>query len=749
MHKRLFRTPLLVIAFFSFTHLQAQDKNEKLYKERSVEVKQEIFGVKAPAFEVNAVPEEFKEESAVIIARSINYFMDKTKKLRATLFGPASVNRLSYITTIREKVKINDQTALDEYSSLEYRKQIDKTTSYGLFSRRLDKAFTFIGVKITKPDGKIIEQNTDEEILTKDEKKIKEGKIAISGLQIGDIIDYYIHIEEVQDDANKILGPYYFVMVDDHPIMDLSIRFQIDRNAGIAYKAANGAPEFKQSRNDDNDFVFELNQKNIPKIVSQMWSNAVRQLPYIELKYKAIGGATRPFRKGLVTTEITQDDYVKELKPILDMAHTIPDVTAFVKSIKKEIGKVLVGKPLETPQDSLAKLIFYAWQHNWGYNFYPDGILTTDCSINRYSPYSFYTMLALHKLLQEYEIDNELVVVTSINSTKPENIIDYGDYDLFLRTKNNKPVYFFMDSRFNSPSEIPIRYQGQKALALFAQKRRGYSAYNEYYIDLPATTAADNVTKEILNVSFKKDSLTNTVVDRTVSLTGYFKSSEQIRLTLPEESEKRQAKLLGVDDQIASLDESKKTRKAIEEFEASFAASRAKWKDQFKDEIRDQFGMEPKEVTAYDIKDYALRYYNKTFIFNSAFTMEGWVKKAGNNYIFEAGKLVGTFSKVEEKERNRKIDVYMTCARSFDYTFNISVPEGYKAKGIEAFNKEVNNACASFASTATLNGNIITISVKRAYNNAFEPVANWKNLLEVMDSFYDFTQQKILFEKAK
>ncbi|MBC7588268.1 MAG: DUF3857 domain-containing protein, partial [Chitinophagaceae bacterium] len=467
MQKRFLQSSLFLVAFFSLQQLQAQDKNDKLYKERSLEVKQEIFGTKNSAFEVNSVPEELKDESAVIIARSVNYFMDKKNRLKITLFGPASVNRLSYLTTIREKVKINDQSALDEYASLEYRKQIDKTTSYGLFSKLLDKAFTFIGVRVTKPDGKVIEQNTDEEILTKDQKKLKEGKIAISNLQIGDIVDYYIRIEEVQDDANKVLRPYFFLMAGEHPIMNLAIRFQIDKKAGIAYKAANGAPDFKQSKTDDGDFVFELNKTNLPKIVSQMWSNAVRQLPYIELKYKTIGGISKPFISGVVTTAISQEDYLKEVQPILDQfmykAQTPPQVTSFIKDVKEELDKSLSDKLKNIPEDSLAKMIFYVWQHHWGYNFYPNGILASDCSINRYSPYSFYTMLGMHKLMQEYGVENELVVVTSINSTKTENIIDYGEYDLFLRTKSDKPVYFFMDNRFNSLSEIPIRYQGQEA----------------------------------------------------------------------------------------------------------------------------------------------------------------------------------------------------------------------------------------------------------------------------------------------
>jgi hypothetical protein len=91
----------------------------------------------------------------------------------------------------------------------------------------------------------------------------------------------------------------------------------------------------------------------------------------------------------------------------------------------------------------------------------------------------------------------------------------------------------------------------------------------------------------------------------------------------------------------------------------------------------------------------------------------------------------------------------MPCARTFDYTFNITIPEGYTGKGIEILNKNVTNEFASFVSTASQKGNTITITAKRTFNNAFEPAANWQKLLEVMDACSDFTTQKILFEKTK
>jgi hypothetical protein len=762
MNQNIIKCVLIVSLFFCVS-AQAQDKNDKIYTERSAEVKKEIWGEKNAAFETTNIPAEYKDESAVIVAKSVFYSQDKKNKVKLTLFGPSFKNsRNNYITTIREKVKINDQSALEEYATLEYRKQIDKTTSFGLFSKNLDKAFTFIGVKITKPNGAINELNMDEEVLTKDEKKKKDGKIAISGLQIGDFVEYYIRVEEVQDNYEKTMGPYFFVMGGDHPILDLSVKFIIDKKAGIACKAVNGAPEFKQSISESGDFMLELQKNNLPKVLHRMWQMPYRQLPYIVLSYKTEGGSKKPYIGGAITKNLTQEDYLKEIEPILDQIvkeYTTPyEITGFMDRLSSFTAKCSDTKLSKMPKDSLAINLFYVWQHYWGYHYgrnsySPTAPSTADCSTNDYSLYNFLHILALHKLMQKLEIDNELVVITPVNSPKTEDILNYGDYDLLLRTKGAKPIYFNMDNRFNNPFEVPIRFQGQNATLLDVDLKKGFfgksNTYNRTTDKISYSKAEDNVNQEDLKVTFNQASISIAEIDRTVATSGHYRAINQMQLCLPEETEKRNAKTLGVNDIITQLNESKSSKKTATEFEKVYAEAKSNWKDDFKDEIKEQYNQEPKEIISYDITNYALRYWDKYFVFTEKFTMEGWMKKAGNNYLFEAGKLIGIYTRIDDKERDRKIDIYMPCARTFSFSITINIPEGYTAKGIEAFNKNITNNFASFVATATLQQNKIIITAKRTFNNAFEPAANWSKLVEVMDACTDFTGQKILFEKNK
>ena len=67
----------------------AQSKDEIKYKERAAEIKQEITTGADPAFQVKDIPEKYKNESAVIIARSFEVTNSAKRKFK--MVRPLSV----------------------------------------------------------------------------------------------------------------------------------------------------------------------------------------------------------------------------------------------------------------------------------------------------------------------------------------------------------------------------------------------------------------------------------------------------------------------------------------------------------------------------------------------------------------------------------------------------------------------------------------------------------------------------------
>ncbi len=717
----------------------AQSKDETKYRERADEVRKEIWETAGPQFKVKTVPAEYGNESAVIIARYFEIINSSKFRLKFSLFGFGGARRLSYRTTLHERVKIGDKAALDEFSTIEYKKKLDKSASYA-FAKLFNKMETYIGAKIVKPDGKEIIVNTDEEVLTKNQSKDKEGKLAISDMQVGDILDYFIRIEEMQETGAETQGPYSFVMGGEYPFMHYQVRLQIDDKCNVKYITANGAPSFRESTTDDGDFVMELTQKNLPKIESNMWTSAWRQLPYLILTYTYTG------KKGDVKKGFLSDEIVKNLKN-----NILPYVNGATVSMEPlNIAYNYFGgkkKIKEFPADTVMKVLYDAWKFTTFCSFPTDNIDMSN-DVNYKTAPSIFSAVSMSFYLRTLEIDHDLVLACSRYSASMKNIMGLGDFDGLIRLNNGKQWMAFDDvvTQFN---EIPSRFQGEDAITLHPEVSKRTVDYYESKAKIPVTKDVENINIENISIALGSPNMQQIKIDRACVLTGALRHAEQKRLMLMEDMEEKLADAVNQKKLTDRLEENKKSAKSAVEFAAAFEKEKKEQKTYFKDEAQEQFEEEPKDITTYEIKSRGLLRGENQFEYRSSFSLDNFVKKAGNNFIVDAGRLIGKFSKIEEKDRKRTIDIYMTCARSFTYNITINIPEGYNPKGIEELNMNKSNETGSFVSTASSDGKKISISVKRSFSKNFEPATNWSKLLELLDIVYEFNNKKILLEKKK
>lgn len=717
----------------------AQTKDETKYRERADEVRKEIWETAGPQFKVKAVPAELSNESAVIIARYFEIINSSKFRLKFSLFGFGGARRLSYRTTLHERVKIGDKAALEEFSTIEYKKKLDKTASYA-FAKIINKMETYIGAKIVKPDGKEIVVNTDEEVLTKNQSKDKEGKLAISDLQVGDILDYFIRIEEMQETGPEAQGPYSFVMGGEYPFMHYQVRLQIDDKCNVKYITANGAPSFRESTTDDGDFLLEFTQKNLPKIESNMWTSPWRQLPYLILTYTYTG------KKGDVKKGFMSDDIVKSIKYSYLPAYGPPYLNTEPLNIVYNYfgGK---KKVKEFPADTVAKVLYDAWKFVAFCNFATDNIDVSN-DVNYRTASGLLTAMGMSYYLRQLDIDHDIVLVCSRYSASMKNIMNIWDFDGLIRLNNGKQWMAFDDvvTQFN---EIPARFQGEDAITLHPEVSKRTVDYYESKTKIPVTKDADNINVENIAVFFGSPNMQQLKIDRSCILTGALRHGEQKRLMLMQEMEEKLSDVVNQKKFTDRLEENKKLQKTAVEFAAAFEKEKKEQKTYFKDEAKEQFEEEVKDLNVFEIKSMGLLRGENQFEYRSTFALDNFVKKAGNNFIVDAGRLIGKFSKVEDKDRKRTIDIYMTCARSFTYNISINIPEGFNAKGIEELNMNKTNETGSFVSTASSDGKVITISVKRSFSKNLEPAANWSKLVELLDAVYDFNSKKILLEKKK
>lgn len=119
-----------VLALLLTTPNANADDKEK-YKLFAEETRKEVWALKLPEFTNTAVPDKYKDESAVILAAHSR--LEITKKTRfnvgAFLGGFHYIDReVNCRDLYRMLVQINDKAALKEFSEFDYKAEIRKKT---------------------------------------------------------------------------------------------------------------------------------------------------------------------------------------------------------------------------------------------------------------------------------------------------------------------------------------------------------------------------------------------------------------------------------------------------------------------------------------------------------------------------------------------------------------------------------------------------------------------------------------------
>lgn len=734
----LFLTGLLLTT----TGLFAQDKD---YADRAAKLQKEIWGDPIAEFKSTAVPANLSNESAVVLARSYNAQWTSGGRFKFMLVGMGMALHTEKVITFHERVKINDKVALDAYSTLEYQKKLDNSTSMFFTAKFRNTKNTFIGAKMIKPDGKEVIVNTSEEVLLKDEAKDKKGKLAISGLQVGDIFDYYITSIDVSETAEGTSfkdNENIFVLADEYPVLYYSIDFQFDKKVKTKYIYANGAPHFEESYNKDKDLLLSLKLKNLPKFQSHLWTSSLRQYPYIEIGSAYISSLNQYDKRLSKESSMFEGN-----RDVFGESFTeYPDFDKVEKDTKDYFGgkKNLKSAPL----DSVIKVLYDEWKFRV-FCMYDGDELESLRDLNYRRVNSKAGAITLSMIMTDMDIDHDVLLVSSRNANTLENAYGLNDFESLIRVNwGAKSIYLCFDDVMTHFNEIPERFQGERAVVMHPKRHNSrYYTFTYSETTLPVKPSTDNKLDELLQVSLLPDNMQKLKVERTVKETGSLKHDDQKQLIPVQDVDNGFMNMVKGETLQKRLSHSKATKKKLDDFNAAFMKEHAEMIKNFTNEIKSRFDQEPQQLANFKIVNPALEITSPVFEFNSTFVLDNLVKKAGNNYIIDAGKLGGGFIKLEEKEKKRDVDVYMPCARSFNYTVIINIPAGYTAKGMEEMNQSKVNKTGSFTSTAVLKGNKLTITATRIYTNNFEKAAQWPQMVELMDLAANFDSKKILLER--
>ena len=709
---------LFLLTFLWVTFSQAQTKEE---------IKDFFWGKNDEYKSVNTIPEKYKNESAVVIYKFEDYDFHK--------FGKSVTYRSAY----RKRVKLNDQAAVTSFSEFSYSEK--SNPRYGAVVK------TVIGIKVIKPSGTETILNTEKEAVTVD----KEKKIAVPNLEIGDIIDFYNYSTETFSSTFEFgFDPVERTLGENHPILNYKLTFQTENDFFVNFNTYNNGPELKQiPLEKSGERKYEIVATDIPKNDFPRWFLPLVELPCYKFqvffarsgKFEQRAEAFLPEKENIIKKTVSKEDIFNYY-----------DSKFFPEGNIKEVERFIEGKKFNSNEEKI-KEVYYYMRHQY-YTRYIEAFIINDANIMY--PFSYYGYDPIFftkeeqfinyfmQFLKKQNIGFDIIVATGRENGTIKDVLIQQNIRILLKVNTENPIYFGIFDPFAVPNQFDSSLENTQAYALKVSKSKKVSDIEE--IKLPGLTYKDNITKVITNITVSTDFSTANAT-KISSLYGHNKEFEHNNKIFFYDYVNEDYEKYGTSSVLDLVKKKKDKEKFKKEYDALIEKYKQNQVEKFKKEIEDEYDI---KVDKHNLK------VNKTGRFGINEPLEiaenfiitsNFIKKAGNNYILDIGKFISSQVDVEEKEIERTNNIYTIFPRSFEYTINLDIPEGYSISGLEKLNVNVENETGSFNSKATIIDNKLVIVSTKNYFNSYEPNANWKKMIAFLDAAYQFSQEKVLLKK--
>ena len=721
MNIKILTILLILLSVFSFS----QSKEELVAKDF-------FWGDSDNYKNVTDIPEKWADESAVILYKNENYDFHK--------FG----KRVTYTSSIRKRIKLLDKAAVEEFSEFAFKKRF--RSSKGRFTWK-EKGNNYVGIKVVKPNGSEIEVDVEKESVEVDD----ETKVAITNLEIGDIIDYYIYrIEPFKTTYAFGFDPVETNLGEEYPIMDFKLFFETENDFFINFNTFNGAPKLQQIPTDKNNTRrYELIASDIEKNEFTRWSFPLLELPCYKFQvYFARSGkfedralAFLPDNEKTIKTSVSKEEvldlYDNRFKPDGDLG----DVKKFfkTKTFKNDTEKVTEA--------------YYFMRHYYLTRFV-EAMFIREAGIMDY-PFAYYKspvfiqnqkQFVRHftEFLKKEKIKYEVVVAKKRFDGSIDDLLIEKNVNVLIKVDTPTPLYAELFSVHTNINEFSPLIENTKIYLLSPTKNKIDNIENG---KLPVSTHIGNETKKVITLNLNDDfsSINFTAIN---SYKGHSKSDEQYERLMFSDYVKEDYAKYETKSFIDLISNKKNKVRYKKELNALAEKIKTNQKEKFENSAKSEYLVEDIENYNYEINNtgrYGLdTYFTYTETFNAKNSL---IKKAGSNYIIEIGKIIGGQIDLEEKERHRTTDINTQNARSFNYTINFVIPKGYTIAGLDKLNKSVDNETGAFNSSASIEGNILKIKTSKQYKHHFEPSTNWNKMIAFLDEANQFTNEKILLKK--
>jgi hypothetical protein len=687
----------IVIAFLVFFTLQVlAQKPSELRRER-VARKQQIkdsvdlidnnnkyFGPEKDRYKNVSIPDSWKKKSSVVLLLS--------KKIEVKTTVSSTYDFFNVTKTSRITVKLNDKKAVSEFTEFYF-----------------EEAGSQRGVRIYKPNNTFVDVPLFKAVTVSSSVSIpsvfqgfstsnSHKKIAIPNLEVGDIIDFYSSGTYTDNRYLYFAEKQSFTV----PVLEYSLQYNISPGQNIASQTYNQSNKFQVSDSTtsggSSSKKLSLNISKINPTDYKRWEYFNLSHPYSVLTFKMVKEeeAYSALKPEVMATEIN--------KTIMNQ---YVNIVPFIDYSKKKIDK-------KTPKNEIVEMAYY--------------FIRANDELNAYNFVKY-----MWNIGEKYDIPCKLVLSMPRHYGIIDNTIGLSDIHPMIKMGD---MIISVPDKFDCMEEMPNLLKGTKAYVC------NFNSSSSKITEVESIQIPDGISKE--NYSFEESTISFLLdsglveVDQLRKVRGFFRQnwSKEIiwAYDFKDESEKYKSAYYTYSSYPTNPKDLEDYKKSIEE----------KRKVQFEEELEEEFYL--KELKSYQIVSLGRVKDSTDLIFKQRYTIENVINQNKKFTLIDIGELIGSQMDLTEDEWERSTQVNIDCPRLIEYKFKINIPAGKKIKGIENLTTTVDNAFGRFATKATLENNVLTLTAVKEYKKQQIDAKNWDQMKAFLVEAKDFTKKKIILE---
>jgi hypothetical protein len=690
---------LFLLYFSLLINLSAQNDPDKA-------VRQSLWKNAPEQFKTTDVPQQWKDESAVILATRIEYIADYADKKRKP-GNQKTIEKLIFHT----RVRLQDKNSVSEYSEMSFD---NKKISLDIFGKA--SSFIVSGIKVVKPDKSEKEIDLSKAVKS-DAGSASAFKIAIPDLQPGDIIDYFVYAKNERPDLPEFFGS--LLLEEKYPVVVRSFIIKIPDLFTLHTKSFNNAPKFAETK-VNNDLVYTLTDSLRQREKNLQWEFQHISAP--EIRYR-----------------LSNDTHWRDPEDLSELIvkgfyFNVNDIGFVQDFVEANFSK-------EKDKTRLAKEIYYVLRNPVYQEAYFK--IKQGNPLNApLPPNEFFSLL--NNLYETYEIDHDVILAPSRNTGNIENQVDLTSSEFFIRTNTSKSICLGRPGPFTIPGELHYLYEGMPVIFKSYGRASGMDV-----LPLPVSTADSNTTFSHYNLKFDGEDFSQINLNRSIVVKGHNKEEHQYLICTNydyiKEYDKPEYQVYSSSLMRGIIKEYNKEKLKLEQRLVQDYHERD---ERIKKSLEEDMDV---KITEYrNLKIGSLGMWDRAPLteYTDEMTLENLTRKTGQNVILEIGKLIEMQTEIKDDARIRDRAIHMPYPRTFSYLIEFIIPDGYQIQGLEALNKSVENATGGFISTAEVKGNKLIVTTKKYYSGNSFPADSWGNMLQFMDAAVEFYKLKVLLKKV-